>query len=104
MKKAALFVCLLAGMAFASTKSFSVTFAEPTMIGGTELKAGDYQCQLQNQTLVLKHGRDIAQATVKVETVDRKFTATSVSVDKANGASTVHEIEVGGTHTKLVLE
>ena len=62
MKKALLCVCLLAGMAFASAKSFTVTLFEPAMIGGTELKAGDYKCELQDQKIVLKHGHDSTEA------------------------------------------
>ena len=61
MKKAVLFVCLLAGMAFASAKSFTVSLFEPAMIGGTELKAGDYKCELQDQKIVIKHGHETTE-------------------------------------------
>ncbi len=73
MKKALLFACLLAGMAFASAKSFTVTLFEPAMIGGTELKAGDYKFELQDQKIVIKHGHDTTEAAVKVETGDAKY-------------------------------
>jgi len=104
MKKVALFACLAAGMAFASTKSFTVSFSEPTTIGGTQLKAGNYRCELQNNKVVLRHGHETAEATVKVETATRKFSATAVSLDRVNGANKLEAIEVGGTHTKIVLE
>ena len=104
MKKALLLVCLLAGMAFASAKSFTVTFVQPTTIGGTELKAGDYKCEIQDQKIVLKHGRETTEAAVKVETGARKYSATAVTYANADGKNKVTEIQVGGTKMKLVLE
>jgi hypothetical protein len=103
MKKTLLFVCLLAGMAFASPKSFTVTLFEPATIGGTELKAGDYRCELQEQKVVFKHGHDTAEAAVKVESGDGKYSSTTVRYANADGKNKVEEIRVGGTNMKLVL-
>lgn len=104
MKKTMLFVCLLAGLALASTKSFTVTLFEPATIGGTELKAGDYKCELQNEKIVLKHGHESAEAAVKVETnAEGKYASTAVTYADANGSHKVQEIRVGGTNMKLVL-
>jgi len=104
MKRAVLFVCLLAGMAFASTKSFTVTFFEPATVGGTELKAGDYKCELLDQKIVLKHGHETAEASVKVETNGAKYSSTTVRYANADGKNKVEEIRVGGTNMKLVLD
>jgi hypothetical protein len=104
MKKALIFVCLLAAMAFASTKSFTVTLFEPAMIGGTELKAGDYKCELQEQKIVIKHGHETTEAGVKVESGDAKYSSTSVRYANADGKNKVEEIRVGGTNMKLVLD
>lgn len=103
MKKALLFVCLAAGMVWASAKSYTVTFFEPTMIGGTELKAGDYKFELQDQKIVIKHGHDVTEAAVKVETGESKYSSTTVRYANADGKSKVEEIRVGGTNMKLVL-
>lgn len=103
MKKAALFVCLLAGLALASTKSYTVTFFEPTVIGGTELKAGDYKFELQDQKIVIKHGHETTEASVKVETGETKYPSTTVRFGNADGKNKVEEIRVGGTNMKLVL-
>lgn len=103
MKKAVLFVCLLAGMAFASTKSFTVTFFEPAMIGGTEMKAGDYKVELQDQKLLIKHGHDTTEASVKVETTGSKNPSTAITYANVDGKNKVQEIRVGGTNMKLVL-
>jgi hypothetical protein len=97
MKKALLFACLLAGMAFASAKSFTVTLFEPATIGGTELKAGDYKFEVQDQKIVIKRGH------VKVETGEGKYPSTTVTYANADGKNKVQEIRVGGTNMKLVL-
>jgi hypothetical protein len=103
MKRTLLFVCLLAGMAFASAKSYHVTFFEPSVIGGTELKAGDYKFEVQDQKIVIKHGKETTEAPVKVETGDTKYSTTTVRFASADGKNKVQEIRVGGTNMKLVL-
>ena len=103
MKKALLFVCLATGMVFASAKSFTVTLFEPAMIGGTELKAGDYKFELQDQKIVIKHGHDTTEAAVKVETGEGKYPSTAVTYANSDGKNKVEEIRVGGTNMKLVL-
>ena len=104
MKKALLFVCLLAGMALASAKSFTVTLFEPATIGGTEFKAGDYRCELQDQKIVIKHGHQTTEAAVKVESGEAKYSSTTVRYANADGKNKVEEIRVGGTNMKLVLD
>jgi len=104
MKKAMLFVCLLAGMALASTKSFTVTLFEPSVVGNTELQAGDYKFEIQDQKLVIKHGHETTEATVKVETNGAKYPSTTVRYANADGKNKVQEIRVGGTNMKLVLD
>ena len=104
MKKAMLFVCLVAGMAFASAKSYTVSFLVPATIGGTELSAGDYKFELQDQKIVIKHGRQTTEAAVKVETGNAKYATTSVQYHNADGKYKVSEIQIGGTNMKLVMD
>ncbi|MGO4884510.1 MAG: hypothetical protein ACLP59_27375 [Bryobacteraceae bacterium] len=104
MKKALLFVCLLAGMAFASAKSYTITFLVPATIGGTDLSAGDYRFEVQDQKLVIKHGRKTTEVPVKVETGEAKYHSTTVRYSMADGKNKVEEINVGGTNMKLVVE
>ena len=104
MKKVGLLVCLLAGMAMAATKSYNVTLYEPSVIAGTELKPGDYRFELMDQKLVIKHGHETTEASVKVENGDTKYASTSVKYDSGDGKYRVQEIRLGGTRTKLVLE
>jgi hypothetical protein len=104
MKKAALFVCLLAGMALASPKSYNITFFQPSIVGGTELKAGDYRFEVKDQKLVIKHGHETTEANVKVETANSKYPSTTIRYDNADGKYRVQEIHVGGTNMKLLLD
>jgi hypothetical protein len=104
MKKAILFVCLLAGMAFAADKSYTVSFLLPVTVGGTELKAGDYRFAVQDQKIVIKHGRQTTEAAVKVETGNAKYATTSVQYHNADGKYKVSEIQIGGTNMKLVMD
>jgi hypothetical protein len=90
-------------MAFASAKTFTVTFFETATIGGTELKAGDYRFEVQDQKIVIKHGHETTEAAVKVETGSGKYPATTVTYANADGKNKVEEIHVGGTNMKLVL-
>lgn len=104
MKKTAVFFALLTGMAFAGSKSFTVTLPETVNIGGTELKPGDYKAELQDQKLIIKHGHESAETAVKIETAEKKYGNTSVSYAKENGTNKMESIQVGGTHMKVVIE
>jgi hypothetical protein len=104
MKKTLLSMCLLAGIALASTKSFTVTLYEPSVIGGSELQAGDYKCEVRDQKLVIKRGRETTEAEVKVETNEAKYGSTTVRYNTGDGKMKVQEIHVGGTTMKLVLD
>ena len=90
-------------MAFASVKKYTVTFFEPTTIGATQLKPGDYNFEVQNDKIVItQHGKQATEAPVKVETGDTKYSATSVRYATDNGQNKLQEINVGGTNMKLL--
>lgn len=100
------FVCLgilAAAMASAST-AFSVTFLQSTIVGGTELKAGDYRVEVDGDKAVIHMGKHLIEAPVKVQTDDKKHSATIVHYNNGDGKYHVSEILVGGSKTKLVFE
>lgn len=100
MKFFALFLVLALAASAAST--YSVTFFQPSTVGSTELKAGDYKLVMENDKVVIQKGNEKVEATVKVETADSKFSATSVRYADQNGKMKVTEIRLGGTNTRLV--
>ena len=104
MKKALLLVCLAAAVALASTKSFVVKLYQPSIIGSTELKPGEYKIEVGDQKVMIKHGKEVTEAPAKVETGDAKYSSTTVRYAAGDGKYKIEEIRIGGTNMKLVLD
>ncbi len=86
-----------------AASSYRVTFFEPTVIGGSELKPGDYKIEVNGDKATIRAGKNnTVEAPVKVETANEKFSNTTVRYAKADGKNRIEEIRLGGTTTKLV--
>ena len=83
-----------------AASSYNVTFYQPVMINGSQLKAGDYKLELKDKTAIIKQGKTVTEAPVTVENESQKFERTAV---RLNGAQ-VDEIRIGGTTTRIVFE
>ena len=93
---------LVYGVASAAS-SYRVTLLQPSMLGDTELKPGDYRIDVDGDKAVIKAGKNTVEtAPVKVETGDQKFGSTVVRYTKGDGRYHIQEIHIGGTKTKLV--
>ena len=69
-------------LAVASAASYNVTFYQPVTINGAQLKAGDYKLELKdNNTAVLKQGKSVTEASVKVENDSQKFSRNAVRMN-----------------------
>lgn len=101
-KKLIVTFVLLAGLVFASSASYTVTLFQPSVVGGTELKPGDYKMTVQDNKVVISKGKEKVEANVKSETADSKFASTSVRYTNTDGKLKIQEIRLGGTTTKLV--
>lgn len=99
-KKLVLSLVAFAGMAFAG-KTYDLKLYDTAMVGGTELKAGEYRVEVNDNKAVIKGGKVSKEAPVKVETVDAKFPTTTVRLT-AGEKPQIKEIRLGGTKTKLV--
>src|SRR3954451_5118603 len=100
-RKLVLSVIAFAGMALAAGKSYTIKLYEPAMVGGTELKAGEYRVAVMDQKAVIKSGKVQKEVPVKVENADSKYDTTTVRL--SSGAKPqIQEIRLGGTKTKLV--
>jgi biopolymer transport protein ExbD len=93
---------LLAGLAVASTPSYKVTLPQTVMLGSTELKAGEYKIEVNDQKAILHNGKVQTESPVKVEENDTKFPSTAVRYVNADGKVRIQEIRIGGTKTRLV--
>jgi len=101
-RKAALFF-VVAGLAVASARTYTVSLYEPAMFGGAELKPGVYKVEVNDQKATIHQGKLQAESPVKSEEGSAKFDATTVRYINDGGKMRVQEIRLGGTRTKLVL-
>ena len=92
-----------AGLALASTKSYSLSLFFPVKLGMTELKAGDYRLEVADNKVVIRAGKVRSEAAVKVEDSGTRYNTTSVRIIGAAGQQKIQEIHLGGTRTRLVV-
>lgn len=100
------FLILFATLALtvAMAKTYSLTLFQPSVIGGTELKPGEYQLDVQDNKVIIKSGKQKIETPVKIETAETKFSSTSVRYAGGEGKARVQEIRLGGTNLKLVFD
>lgn len=91
-------------LSVASAASYRVTVYQPSVVGGAELKPGDYRIGLKDNKAVIKAGKETVEAPVRVENGNQKFHSTAVRYSNADGKMKVNEIRIGGTNTTLVFE
>jgi len=101
LKRFAVLFMILA-LSVASAKTFSLTLFQPSLVGGTELKPGDYKLELKDATVVLRNAQQAVEAPVKVVNQENKFGSTSVRYSNHDGKYRIQEIRLGGTNLKLV--
>jgi hypothetical protein len=104
MKKLFLSFTTIALAIASAAANYRVTLFQPSIIAGTELKPGSYKIELKDNKAIVRGGKDVVEAAVKVETTDEKFGSTSVRYTNGDGKYHVQEIRLGGTNTKLVFE
>ena len=103
MRKVLPLFMVVAGLAVAGARSYTVSFTRPNMLGTTELKPGDYKIEVDGDKAILRQGKTQAESPVKVEEGDKKFDNNAVRyVPSADGKVHIQEIRLGGTRTKLV--
>src|SRR5260370_41399033 len=94
-----LFTVLALG-GLASAKSYSITLFEPSVIGGTELKPGDYTLELKHEKGVIRKGKQTGEAAVQGETADSQYATTAVRDSNRDGKYHIHEDHLGATNMK----
>lgn len=87
-----------------AASSHRITLFQPTTVGNTELKAGDYKLTIQDNKAVISQGKTSVEAAVKTESADTKFSSTTVRFRNGDGKYRVQEIRLGGTNTRVVFE
>jgi hypothetical protein len=102
IRKTMLALCALALTAVGA--SYHVTITDPTWVGTNKLMPGDYTLQVEGDKAVMKSGKNIVEVPAKVETEASKYPVTSLHTSNADGKTTLQEIWIGGTKTKVVLK
>ncbi len=102
MRKRLLLGLMSVALVTASAATHRITFYQPSVISGTELKPGDYRLDVTDSKVVIRKGKETVEAQAKIETGDAKYSATSVRYVGGEGKQRVAEIRLGGTNTRLV--
>lgn len=92
----------LAVASAAAAANYRVTLFQPSVVGSTELKPGDYKMEVTDNKVLITAGKTSVEAPVKVETADEKYPSTSVRYASGDGKYKIMEIRIGGTKTRLV--
>jgi|SRR5579863_6297708 hypothetical protein len=101
--RSALTLTVLAMGALAQAETYHVTLLKPSVVGGQELKPGDYKVEVTNDKAVISHGKKSVETKVKTETSEKKYDSTTVRYELDGDKYKVQEIGIGGTKTKLVI-
>jgi hypothetical protein len=98
-------ILALVGVSLASAKTYTFSISNPAQAGNAQLKPGEYSLKVDGSQVVLmdKTGRRI-EATAKIETAERKFDQTAVSISKAEGTNRILWIALGGSKNRVVFE
>jgi len=102
IRKVLLSFAVVALAAVAGAKSYKVNLFEPAVIGGTELKPGEYKVEVVDQKAAFRNGKLHGEFPVKVENGESKYSTTTVRFSNGDGKLHIQEIHLGGTTTKLV--
>jgi hypothetical protein len=100
------FVFIFASLALLASAApiYKITLSEPSVIGGTAVKAGDYRIVVNGDKATLTTGKTSLEVPVTVETGTHKFQYTSVEGRMQAGKNVVSDIQVGGTATTLIFK
>lgn len=90
------------GIATAAS-SYHIRIADPTWVGQTELKPGEYEVRVEGDKVTFKQGKNVIAVSAKVETSARKFSDTQLDVKTENGQAKLKELDLGGTTSKIML-
>jgi hypothetical protein len=91
-------------VSIASAATINVSFAEPSVVKGTELKAGEYQLNVKENSVVISQGKKKVEVAAKIENTNQRYAHTRVLYNENKGKFTIQEIELGGTTTKLTFD
>ena len=103
MKKLMIGACVFSLGIAAAASSYHVRIADPTWVGGSELKPGEYEVKVDGDKVTFKQGKNVVAVGAKVETSANKFSDTQMDIKTENGQAKLKELDLGGTKSKIML-
>jgi hypothetical protein len=102
------FAVLALAIAFAGTvpggkTTFKITLMQPSVVNGTELKAGDCRLSLGDAKITLVQGKQSVVVAAKIEDATQKFDTTMIRYKTEGQKQIISEIRLGGTTTRIVV-
>jgi hypothetical protein len=91
-------------LSIASAKSYTIAFTSPTIVGSTQLQAGEYTLKVDGTNAVFTKvdSNKSVTAPVKIENADKKYATTSIKTTQEGDAQHIDNIQLGGSTTTLV--
>jgi hypothetical protein len=103
MNKLILGACVFSLGIASAASSYRVNLSEPTWVGQTQLKAGEYQVTVDGDKVTFKQGKNVIAVPAKVETNASKFSDNRMDFKTENGQSKLKELDLGGTKSKIMV-
>ena len=94
------------GLSMASAKSYEISLANASKAGSVDLVAGDYKVAVAGTKVTfvsIKTGKSV-ETDATVQNADKKFSLTLVDAENVAGSNKIHEIDLGGTTTKVLFQ
>lgn len=88
----------------AQAANYHITLLKPSVVAGTELKAGEYDVAVANDKAVITHNQTSVETPVKTVASDKKYSTTTIRYELKDDKYRLLAIEIGGTKTKLVID
>jgi hypothetical protein len=95
------FLALGLTAAFGAKNSFKVNFLQDSIVEGKTVKAGTYKVAVENGNAVMKQGKESIEVPAHEITTPNKFESNELTY---TNNTTLQDIAVGGTHTKIVFD
>ena len=95
---------LPAGASADEPKTYKISVASQSKIGGSELQPGEYKLVVDAPKVQFLKGKDAVDVNAKVETADAKFEHTAITTKVVDGVRQIVEIRIGGSKTRLMFE
>ena len=94
----------LLGLAIASAKSYEISVDTASKVGDIQLQPGLYRVSLDGSKAKFTDentGKSVETNATVESNGKSKFDATALETEQNKGVTTIHEIDLGGTPTKL---